>query len=232
MSVATQEDVQDLTRRSIGRGSTISGSAIGAMFGLGGANTFLSGMETLIAVEDNNLHVGIGHSGTSPQQIVGEARRYRSTVGRPIDFAAVFAADNVKDERANQPLRAIEQPVKESLRGRITGPVQVIRKIGEDWSLSGDELATLLAYSSGDRVVDLLTGRISLREADREDRARLIFRIYRILSRLFTNSRRQSDWLRSPNPMLRDRSPLEVMLNDRIPGMVVVLNLVDRLAGR
>jgi uncharacterized protein (DUF2384 family) len=110
--------------------------------------------------------------------------------------------------------------------------VQVIRKIAEDWSLSGDELATLLAYSSGDRAVDLLTGRISLRETDREDRARLIFRIYRILSRLFTNSRRQSDWLRSPNPMLRDRSPLEVMLNDRIPGMVVVLNLVDRLAGR
>jgi hypothetical protein len=52
MSAATQEDVQDSTRRSIGRGSTISGSAIGAMFGLGGREYLL--------VRDGDVNYGRG----------------------------------------------------------------------------------------------------------------------------------------------------------------------------
>ena len=116
--------------------------------------------------------------------------------------------------------------------GRITGPVRVLHKVADQWGLSPNELANLLAYPNPNTATDLLAGRISLREEDREDRVRLLFRIYRVLSSLFTDAARQREWIRTPNPQLANKSPLEFMIVRRIPGMVSVRNLVERFAGR
>jgi uncharacterized protein (DUF2384 family) len=128
------------------------------------------------------------------------------------------------------PVRSETPPVIRP--GRITGPVRVLMRIAREWRLSRDELANLLAYPEIQIVDDLLNGRVSLREDDREDRVRLMYQIYRILVRVFADPAIQSRWLRSPNPLLSGRVPLDVMRIDRIPGMILVRNLVDRLAGR
>src|SRR5437016_2263726 len=73
----------------------------------------------------------------------------------------------------------------EPVKGRRTGPVQVLGKIATDWQLSFAELASLLAYPDSQSAADLLDGRTSLRNPDREDRVRLLYRIYRVLTSLF-----------------------------------------------
>jgi hypothetical protein len=120
----------------------------------------------------------------------------------------------------------------ELIKPRRTGPVQVLSKIANDWRLSNTELAGLLAYSNSQSAAELLDGRISLRNPDREDRVRLLYRIYRVLSSLFPEVPQQQAWLRATNPNLGNKSPLEFMLERRIPGMISVQNLVERLAGR
>jgi hypothetical protein len=120
----------------------------------------------------------------------------------------------------------------ERMKGRRTGPVQVLNKIVKDWTLSDAEQARLLAYPDTQSAADLLAGRISLRDADREDRVRLLYGIYRILFSLFPEPLDQQNWLRGANQNLRNKSPLEHMMEHRIPGMVSVKNLVERLAGR
>jgi hypothetical protein len=126
----------------------------------------------------------------------------------------------------------IANAIVERMKGRRTGPVQILSKIAKDWQLSDAELARLLAYPDSQSAVDLLDGRTSLRDADREDRVRLLFGIYRILFSLFPEPARQQAWLRGANQNLHNKSPLEFMIERRIPGMVSVQNLVERLAGR
>jgi len=136
-----------------------------------------------------------------------------------------------QDERL-APIGEASKILGERIKARRTGPVQVLSKIANDWQLSHTELADLLAYSNNQSAADLLAGRASLRNPDREDRVRLLYRIYRVLSSLFPEVPRQQAWLRATNPNLRNKSPLEFMMERRIPGMISVQNLVERLAGR
>jgi hypothetical protein len=120
----------------------------------------------------------------------------------------------------------------ERVKARRTGPVQVLGKIANDWQLSHAELASLLAYPDSQSAEDLLDGRASLRNPDREDRVRFLYRIYRIVSSAFPEVAQQNAWLRAKNENLRNKSPLEFMMERRIPGMISVQNLVERLVAR
>jgi hypothetical protein len=136
-----------------------------------------------------------------------------------------------QDKMLTRTLQALKK-IGERVKARRTGPVQVLSKIANDWQLSHAELAGLLAYPNSQSAADLLDGRASLRNPDREDRVRLLYRIYRVLSSFFPDVARQQAWLRATNPNLRNKSPLEFMLERRIPGMISVQNLVERFAGR
>jgi len=96
---------------------------------------------------------------------------------------------------------------------------QVFKKIISDWDLSRQDVADLLEIGCG-----------------REDRqVRLIYEIYRVLSSLFADLPSQRKWLRAPNSFLKGRAPLDVMMaheSNRIPGMILVRDLVERVAGR
>jgi uncharacterized protein (DUF2384 family) len=192
--------------RIVPASARVSGNAIGAFAGLGGANTFSAAIASQV-YEKVSVQPDMGYA----QQIVG---------GEAPAVINLRAPDHPRDRR------------QEALVGRITGPVQVLKKIAEEWALSTEELAALLAYSDSQHVSDLFAGRISLREQDREDRVRLLYQCYRVISQIFAESSCQADWVRAPNPDLGDRSPLELMIKNRIPGMIVVRNLVDRLVGR
>jgi Antitoxin Xre/MbcA/ParS C-terminal toxin-binding domain len=147
--------------------------------------------------------------------------------GQPLMGRMVYAS-----ARMDSASSLVVNETVERMKGRRTGPVQVLSKIAKDWQLSDAELARLLAYPDSQSAADLLDGSISLRDADREDRVRLLYGIYRILFSLFPEPPRQQAWLRGANQNLRDKSPLEFMIERRIPGMVSVKNLVERLAGR
>jgi len=121
---------------------------------------------------------------------------------------------------------------RRQFHARITGPVRVLKKIFADWHPSPREVASLLAYSDPQIADNVLSGIAALRDPDREDRVRLIYQIYRVLSSLFVDRQNQRNWLRAPSSFLNGRAPLDVMIADRIPGMILVRDLVDRLAGR
>jgi uncharacterized protein (DUF2384 family) len=144
-----------------------------------------------------------------------------------------FGARNLGVRNYQIPIPSVDQRRSHTVKaGRITGPVRVLRKITDDWGLSRHEVARLLAYPE-DKIADnLLDGIVTLREQDREDRVLLMYQIYRVLSSLFPEQENQRKWLRAPNQFLNGQNPLDVMLTKRIPGMVLVRNLVDRLAGR
>lgn len=116
--------------------------------------------------------------------------------------------------------------------GRLTGPVQVLRQIVEQWALSAAEVGQLLAYPNAMAAEDLVSGRATLRGVDRKDRVRLLYQIYRILVSAMGEPEKQQEWLRTPNPDLNNQSPINIMLERRIEGIILVRNLVERLVGR
>lgn len=214
---ARQFDQQDLSRQG-DRGSLQGQTLVGSFSLLSGGNTAITfgsaaakSDQTVSLLDIDDFHRVLG--GADPRQ----------------DQIQV-AIRSLNERIANLLAPSVDHENKSA--ARLTGPVQVIRKIASDWALTEDEFAQLLNYGHSDRARELLDGRISLRGQDREDRVRLIYRIYSALSELFADSARQNDWLRAANPMLGNKSPLETMKSDRIPGMVTVRNLVDRLAGR
>jgi hypothetical protein len=137
-----------------------------------------------------------------------------------------------EQDKSLTPLGEASKILGERVKARRTGPVQVLSKIANVWQLSHTELASLLAYPDSQSAAELLDGRTSLRNPDREDRVRLLYRIYRVLSSAFSEVAQQQTWLRTANPNLHNKSPLEFMMERRIPGMISVQNLVERLVAR
>ncbi len=115
------------------------------------------------------------------------------------------------------------------LQGRVTGPVRLIQQIARAWSLTNCELANLLAYPSETLVPALLEGRVTFAaETDRGDRVRIMYAIHSTLADLFVDAMDEGRWLRDRLAILEDMSPLALMLQKRIPGMLAVQDLVER----
>lgn len=128
----------------------------------------------------------------------------------------------------------MQRPTAHPLRGRITGPVRLIEVVRTAWALSETQLAQLLAYPSVELIGRLLQGGITFRtESDQGDRVRIMYRIHSTLAGLFINPADERRWLRDRTDILDRLSPLDYMLEHRIPGMLRVEELVERrLANR
>ena len=120
------------------------------------------------------------------------------------------------------------------LRGRITGPVRLIGAVRTAWDLSEADLAKLLSYPSVEFIGRLLDGRITFRpESDQGDRLRIMYQIHSTLAGLFVDPTDEPRWLRDKLDFFNNLSPLEYMLQHRIPGMLQVQNFAERyLANR
>jgi hypothetical protein len=120
------------------------------------------------------------------------------------------------------------------LKGRITGPVRLVQQIARAWNLSTGELVNLLAYPTEGLVSALLDGRITFwPETDRGDRVRIMYFVHNTLADLFLNPSDEARWIREPLDDLGGLSPLQYMLQKRIPGMLAVRAFVEqRLANR
>jgi hypothetical protein len=119
------------------------------------------------------------------------------------------------------------------LQGRITGPVRLIQALSRSWALSNADLANLLAYSSEMLIPALLEGRMTFApNTDRADRLRIMYSMHTTLADLFVNASDEARWLRDPLPFLGSLSPLECMLQNRIPGILRVQEMVEHMANR
>jgi hypothetical protein len=119
--------------------------------------------------------------------------------------------------------------VRRALQGRLTGPVRLIQVVARAWALSNTELAALLAYPTETLIPGLLEGRMTFApDSDRTDRVRIMYSIHATLADLFVDGEHEARWLRDRLPILDNLSPLECMLQRRIPGMVLVQDLVER----
>lgn len=121
------------------------------------------------------------------------------------------------------------QQTHPQLEGRVTGPVRLIQVISQAWGLSNQELANLLAYPNKTLIPALLEGRMTfVPNPDRADRLRIMYSVHATLADLFVDGAHEARWLRDRLPILDNLAPLECMLQRRIPGMLMVQDLVER----
>ncbi|MGQ0664734.1 MAG: antitoxin Xre/MbcA/ParS toxin-binding domain-containing protein, partial [Pseudomonadota bacterium] len=130
--------------------------------------------------------------------------------------------------KADQP----QVPSGTALRGRVSGPVQVLAKLKTSWDLSEAELAILLGFEDVRLVRDLLSGVTSLRGPDMKARFRYLFWIYEALFQLFEDEATERAWLRKSAPGLEGKSPIQVMLQGEIEDLLTVKQFVEYVAGR
>ena len=119
------------------------------------------------------------------------------------------------------------------MTGRLTGPVQFIRKLMEFWRLGMPEAVGMLGYDPEDfeLVTAVLHGKEQFCGRDVRDRIAHLFCIRRTLWSLFRDLDVENDWLREQHHMLNEKSPLSLMLEGSMEDLLLAREYVDSAAG-
>ena len=117
--------------------------------------------------------------------------------------------------------------------GRVTGPVQFVRKLMESWRLDESCAVSLLGYGHEEieYVSAVLAGSRHLAGRDVKDRIAHLFCIRRTLWSLFRDLDEENDWLREGHKMLNGKSPLSLMLEGSMEDLLLVREFVELAAG-
>ena len=117
---------------------------------------------------------------------------------------------------------------------RLTGPIQFVLKLLEDWHLSKEDAIGLLGFEQTDEahVSDVLNGLDQFRGRDVRDRIAHLFHIRGTLSFLWQNLDVENDWLRESHSLLAEQSPLDLLLGGSMEDFLLVREYVDAAAGR
>jgi hypothetical protein len=112
----------------------------------------------------------------------------------------------------------------------IRGLMDAFVRTCQRWRLSPSQQAILLGYGSNQLLaVDFLSGRYLNLPQDVKDRIGYTIGISIGLGALFNESiQAEMDWLNTPHPRLRNRSPLSVMLAGRMAELIATSALVDQ----
>ena len=121
-----------------------------------------------------------------------------------------------------------------SAPNRVSGPVQFVLKLLENWHLSRDDAVLLLGFNQEDNgfVRALLTGSADLHGRDIRDRIAHLFQIRKTLSALFRDLDVENEWLREPHTLLDGQEPLKLLLGGSMEDLLLVKEYVDAAAGR
>ena len=117
--------------------------------------------------------------------------------------------------------------------GRLTGPVQFVRKLMDSWRLDSRDVVRILGCDPEDSeyVSAVLDGRRQLRGRDVRDRIAHLFCIRRTLWSLFRNLDVENDWLREQHPLLNGKSPMSLIVEGSIEDLLLAREYVDSAAG-
>lgn len=116
---------------------------------------------------------------------------------------------------------------------RISGPVQFVLKLLENWRLSRDDAVLLLGFDQTDNslVQAILAGVADLHGRDVRDRIAHLFHIRQTLSSLFRDLDVENEWLREPHTLLDEQEPLKLLLGGSMEDLLLVKEYVDAAAG-
>lgn len=119
------------------------------------------------------------------------------------------------------------------MAGRLTGPVQFIRKLKESWHLGMPDAVVILGYDLEDieHVTAVLDGQEQFRGRDVRDRIAHLFFIRRTLWSMFRDLDVENDWLRERHHMLSNMSPLSLMLEGSMEALLLAREYVESAAG-
>ncbi len=119
------------------------------------------------------------------------------------------------------------------MTGRLTGPVQFVRKLMKFWHLGMPDAVGMLGYDPEDieHVSAVLHGKEQFRGRDVRDRIAHLFCIRRALWSLFRDLDVENDWLREQHHMLNEKSPLFLMLEGSMEDLLLAREYVDSAAG-
>ncbi|MDB9894150.1 MbcA/ParS/Xre antitoxin family protein [Reinekea forsetii] len=112
----------------------------------------------------------------------------------------------------------------------------LIVKLFDLWALSNAEMLNLLGLSprSVSKLHGLKTGTSALSDGqDAQDRVGYLLDIHKALGLLFPeNPQMKYSWVKTQNRMIDGKTPLQLMLEGRMLGIIQVNSLVNSLLGR
>ena len=113
--------------------------------------------------------------------------------------------------------------------GRLTGPVQFVRKLMGFWRLGMLDVVGILGFDPEDieHVSAVLGGKEQFRGRDVKERISHLFFIRRALWSLFRDLDVENDWLRERHHMLNEKSPLSLMLDGSMEDFLLAREYVD-----
>ncbi len=110
--------------------------------------------------------------------------------------------------------------------------IEAFLNIVEAWNVKNDEAMALLGGVSNGKFHDMKRHRSTVLTQDELTRVSYLIGIFKALNILFSR-KLANEWVKRPNtnPMFRNASPLEVMLNVGMPAMMETRRLLDSRRG-
>lgn len=114
-------------------------------------------------------------------------------------------------------------------RERSFVPAQLIYRIFETWHLEMRDMAALLGLEESDQRLasEFLAGKSMIVGRDIKDRIAYLILIKSNLHSLFQNEDVENEWLREKQGLLRDRTPLGLLLEGSMENMLLVKEFCD-----
>ena len=170
------------------------------------------------------LHLGVAPLGTCPPE------PKQQSMSRSANGGETSSPGTAEPNTVTEAAGAGRSPC----RSRVTGPVQVLKRLLGVWNLEAAE-ATILLGLDRDAVSyaeDFLAGRTALKGRDVSDRIVHLYEMRKTLSALFRDENVENQWLREQHAMLDERAPLDLMLEGSMENMLLVREYVEAAAGR
>lgn len=116
---------------------------------------------------------------------------------------------------------------------RLTGPIQFVAKLADQWELNAADLTTILGFEQDDQaaVEELVAGRRSLRGRDVKDRIAALFRIWSLLNGLLRNPVAEREWMRTSRPEFEGKSPLDLLRHGSMEKLLTLRQFVEHISG-
>ena len=162
------------------------------------------------------------------QQMVADLARHISSIKDPNRQQQVCAlvrafaeCEDATETESNSP----------HINGTAASIKFVIKLMGV-WAINESEVARLLGFENQADVSDLIAGAKQLDTRDAKDRVRHLLRIREALHGLFRNIDAEREWLHEARPELNGESPLALLLEGSMEGLLTVSQLVQWMVGR
>jgi len=117
---------------------------------------------------------------------------------------------------------------------RLAAPIRFIESLLNCWKLDKKDAVHLLGFEETEAgiVSGILAGSEQLRGRDAKERLFHLLSIRESLHYFFQNLETENDWLREPQPLLDEQTPMNLLLEGSMGNILLVREYVDSMAGR